>query len=288
MRAALLLLAACGDPISNRDLAADGEFLGALPSEARLGAPAVVRDFPLGDSALLGDAQGALAALDGLTVGARASTATLVATTPTERSDLLRAWEPVAAAAEIDGETRLWWITADIVRADADADLEWEIRASAGKDGEYAVVGEGRHDPAGAGTFAWDAAAFARILDLPVDHDALEGVYDDFGADDGGRDVAVTGSRGGIPAGTWALVTTAAFAWSGTFAVTADGEALPGFALAYGIAGVGGRLAGEVVRGEEPVAWEACWNAAGDDVYLDGDAGVARVGVPGNCAVDPL
>ncbi len=286
MRAALLLLAACGDPISNRDLVADGEFLGALPSEARIGTPADLVNFRLGTSTSLGDAQTAMAVLDLLTAGARASTEALIAATPTERSDVLRAWEPIPAAAEIDGDTRLWWITAELVRADADADLEWTIRAADAKDGEYALVGEGRHDPAGTGTIEWDAGALGAIVGAPASYDTLSVAYDDTGADDGGRDVTIIGSRGGIPADTWALVTTAAFAWTGGFTVTDDAEPAPGYALVYAIAGVGGRAEGEVTRDDATVAWEACWNAAGDEVYFAGDAGVTQVGVPGNCALD--
>ena len=286
MRSALLLLAACGDPISNRVLAADGEFRGARPSDARLESPAALRDSRLGTSGTLGDAQAAMTLVDLLTLGARASTNALLATTPAQRSDVLRAWEPIPAAAEIGDDTLLWWITAELVRADADADLDWTIQASGTKDGEYALIGEGRHDPAGTGTIEWDVGALGALVGVPASYDAITVTYDDTGAEDGGRDVTITGFRGEIPAETWALVTTAAFAWTGVFTVTDDAEPAPGYALAYAIAGVGGRAAGEITRVDQTTAWEACWDPAGDEVYFAGDADVTQVGVPGNCVLD--
>jgi hypothetical protein len=277
-----LVLLGCGAPISNAVFYEDAAFLAVLPSAHELHAPVAFATAPDGSCDLLLGGVDAAAALDAAVGPAAASGDALRAEPADERSDVHRRWDPVTVAATVPDGVAVWWITAEIVRPQGGA-TSFTMDAATDADGDYAPIGSGSMSSDGAVTLAWDLAVAGELVGTDATG-TLEASWTDITDAERQVDVQVVDGDG-LPTGpAWSLVGTDGFAWSGFFTVTDDGAQLPGWTLAVQTE-AGGRTRGQVWRDAEPLAFEACWDGDGKQIWLDGDAGIAADGDEAGCAV---
>ncbi|MFT4628551.1 MAG: hypothetical protein ACI8PZ_007247 [Myxococcota bacterium] len=277
-----MLLAACGAPITNGPLVEEALFIDALPTDARMGVPDLVRRARVGDSAVLEAAVVHAAEYEWLVATLIASGEALAAEPPADRATDRRHWDAVPAGTRIGADTLSWYVRGD-VRRPGDADLSFTLELALGEGGPWELIGGGRHDPGGYGEAAWDIDRLVALFDLdasgPIGELAL--AYDVSGS---ARALeAELPPIAGFPK-QYAASGDVAWSWTGWFAVEPDGDVLPGVGTvvqsAFGGRGVGVRYAGEEER-----PFEACWTADGDTVWLAG-AGLVEQGESRACAIE--
>lgn len=276
-------LLACGNPISNQQIYADELFLTALPTTDRLGPPSEVRTARVGTSALLASAVGEAASVNGLSLLIGASGEALRGATPDERSEALRRWNKVSTAVRIDPETTAtWWVRGEVVQPVGSEGLDWTVEASA--DGlDWQVVGTGLHAPEGLGTLTWEVGAHVALLGLDDEvpetmtldyRDATNKDLRELAIDDGSLELG----------GTWQVLGENLLIWFGNVTLIDGDDPRPGAAQVLHLPGVGGRGSGSLVTVEGEVPFDVCWDANGNDVYVEED-GTPALGFVGNCTV---
>ncbi len=273
-----LWLSGCSNPISNEVLNADEQFLAALPSNDRVGftAPFAGLQVDDDDDVVLLHGLEIAEELDVL-LGLMNGVADILRTsTPTTRTEENRDWDPRSVVAPDDAEADLWWVRASVVRAEAGADLLWNIEGATGPDGPWVEVGHGRHDPDGIGLLTWDFAATGEIVgaDLPG---ILEGDYDET---TGEREVDLTvfSTAGELPF-QFSLTGRNGFAWTGDFSITDDGMTWPGGAGMVLLDNGAGRSYGILELPDGSLEFESCWSSAGQTTFITGTS-VGEVTVP--------
>jgi hypothetical protein len=272
----LALLTGCApDPITNAVFYEDEAFLAALPSEEDLAVPDGLSEPPSGSSAVLASAASAADALDDVWAPFVAAAETLRAETPDRRSDTERGWDGVLVATTTDEGVDSWVIDCTIVRPDDGGPVTWEMT---------------RAESSGDERIAWasgEEGAFRLLLD---GGEALEVTWTPAAAghpEDRRVDAEVVGATGLPTDRAWGLYGAQGLAWSGRFAITEDGASWPGWAVAAHL-DTGGRATGEVWRDAETLAFETCWDAEGNDVWMSGDDDVPEIGASSACTVPDL
>lgn len=291
----LVLLAACGAPISNAPFLEEARFLGALPSRERLGPPANVFLAPSSDSSVLSAAKQAATEYDALVtlpilIGDR-----LRGVVPTQRTDIRRAWDPTELLLDPSGSLPVAassltaWIQGS-VEIPSSGDLVLELQLARDRDGPWTQVASGTYDGERAGTLSWDLAATATALELQptIPLAGLEVNFDDLGQDDlGDRQLDASYGHAASIAQLWVIVSDAVLGFSGLLQVTEDGALLPGGATVVHTA-YGGWGVGTVLTATGELAFETCWSEVGLTVYEDGDEGVRRSGDRSACVEGAL
>lgn len=275
----MILLFGCGSPISNQVFLDEASFVGALPSEARLHAPGNVLLAPDGDAEVLRVAKGEAARWDAWWRVAAATGEELRATPATERTEVVRRWDPLNVAARgVLGEPDVldWWAVAEVV-VPAGAAPTWTISIAATEDGPFVEVGSGETD-SGVGAIDWDLAGTAEALGITLDPlGTLAASFTDSdpnygGARSAGADYALDGFE--APFG---LVGEEVFVFTAPLAITTDGEAWLAFATVVHT-GDGGRAQGVVLEAGVERSFTSCWDGDGQLLYQAGEGSVIPAG----------
>jgi hypothetical protein len=279
VRRALLaigLLPGCaGGPITNAMFYEDEEFLAGLPSMEDLAVPAGLADAPAGSSDVLAAAAAAADEIDDLWGPFAASADTLRAEPPDRRGEMERGWDDVLVATTTDDGVKSWVIGCTIVRPEDGGPVTWEMTRAEGAGDEPIAWASG------------EEGAFRLLLD---GGEALEATWTPAAAghpEDRRVDAEVVGATGLPTDRAWGLYGAQGLAWSGRFAITEDGASWPGWAVAAHL-DTGGRATGEVWRDAETLAFETCWDAEGNDVWMTGDDDVPETGASTACTVPDL
>lgn len=291
----------CGAPISNQVFLEEALFLGALPTEARFGAPASVLLAPNGDAAVLKSAKQAASDWDDLWGLLIAAGDQLQRATPDESTDVVRRWSGVDVATRLLGDSTglpagvlTFAVSAEIVRPD-DGDVSWELGFAPTIDGPFTTAVSGTHtndELVGPhGVLDWDVTATVTALgaqpSAPLGIVSAEYIDHDDTIDYLRN---VTASRTLLPGlvESYALVGDETFGFAGQFLVSSDGADWTGGASVYH-GSFGGWGHGVALVDGAPLAFDACWDANGLAVWQGGDAGIAAFGDASRCPItDPL
>lgn len=279
--AGLVVLGGCGAPISNDVFYEDEAFLAPLPSEARLALPDALVGAEAGDCAVFAAALDAADSYTDVVAPIIAAGEALRVEPPDTRTESLRAWEAVTVAAETGAGAAFGWVSAEIVRPD-DGAATWTMSIAADAGGPWIEVAAGDGDTAAA-DFTWSLDASDPVFGLSIGGSAAVGWAGET-TDTQEVTVDLRAADAGTTVRSWATYGGLAFGWTGTFSVTDDGEALPGWAVALH-QGDGGRAEGAVVQNDGESRFVVCWDADGDVVYEGGDAGMNAGGDEGACVV---
>ena len=282
---ALLCLAGCANPITNRVFLADLEFIDALPTRQRHQPPKGIHDAAQGDAYLLPYAQTAAGDLGRITDTIINVSESLSASVPSERTITSRAWDPVAVVGD---EASLFWVKAQMVRPDANSDITWTIEASDKSGGGWELLGGGRHAPEGYGDFTWDLDLYTQLTDSDGEGE-VNITYDDYGLE-GAKTAtysigdALSGGEGMV----WVTGADVLIGWNGHFQITEDGNSWPGWAQAVQMP-EGGRAMGSLYTTNiDEVSFEECWTSDGFNQWISGDEGIPSQGNEGDCSVENL
>jgi hypothetical protein len=286
----LCVLSGCGNPISNAVLYEDEAFLAALPTDARLASPTDLRVARVGDSVLLGQAVGAAATLDDFMAPLAAIGEILRKTTPDDRAEVRRAWGPTAAAVTLNGELLNWWSQAELIRPLDTTTVQWTVEIAGSADGPWVVMASGEHDADGVGNLTYEIGEFVTLLQAQVPGTEQE-LPDRFhletiDAGDARARELVVEEPGALALGAaWHVAAESTMAWFDDFELTEDGLAWPGTGQAHHQPDVGGRAFGALFTADGELLFEVCWDANGDDTYVQGD-GFPEHGVVSDCLVE--
>jgi hypothetical protein len=296
--AGLSVLGACADPISNQVFLDEALFLGALPSEARFGAPQQVLVAPNGDASVLRAAKVSAAGWDGWWALPIAAGDQLRVTVPDERTDVKRRWEAVNVATRL-GAASLgfdvddvieFWVQAEILQPDG-GDVEWTMAVALSEDGPWTGVGSGL-DRGGAGEVSWDLSATVGALEVePTEPPGLlTADYTDVDPDFGDQRTvdATLAPFPGIALPFYAA-SDSFFAFTANLSVTDDGAPWPGGAMVLHTA-EGGRAEGVVLQtidGDEAErTFASCWDGSGTLLWQTGDPGISALGDASACTIE--
>lgn len=269
-------------------LNADEQFLAALPSNDRVGftEPFAGLSIDDDDDLVLQHGLQIASELDALISLMTGVSDILRTSTPTTRTETNRDWEARSVVAPDDAEADLWWVRASIVRASREADLLWTVEAATGPDGPWVEVGFGRHDPDGVGTLTWDFDATGSVIGSE-----LPGILDiDYDETTEEREVEliVTPTDGGLPF-AFGLTGRNAFAWTGDFTLTDDGQTWPGGAVIVLLDTGAGRSSGLLELPDGSVDFESCWSSGGQTTWATattvGDVTIPAEGTESACLV---
>jgi hypothetical protein len=298
-----LLIAACGDPISNARLYEEARFLRALPSEVRFEAPSTVLLAPNGDAQVLAAAKRAAATWDAWWAIAVAGGDRLRETEADEDSELTRRWEAVEVATRkasgpmgFPDEPLALWVQAEIVLVD-DEEASWTMGVALAADGPWTGVGSGV-DRDGEGEVTWDLSATSRSLGgeppLPLGL-AMASYTDPWGRQDGLRSVEALVSPLPETAYTFSLLGDQWFTFVGQVAVTEDGAEWPAQVSvvhqeeggrAAGVVAVPDESAGTTTGASVLLEFRSCWDGDGRLIWQGGDEGIAGSGAESGCTVE--
>lgn len=278
------LVAGCGDPISNQLLYEDELFLAALPSIDRLAPPADVRIARVGTSALLASAVAQAATLETLAYVVGVTGEALRGQPPDERSDAVRAWDPVSTAIRLDEDSPsvVFWVRGEVAEPAGRGDLDWTIEVAPAREGPWVVAGRGAHEGL-SGSFTWEIADHAALLapgEETPDHFAI--AYTD---PEPGRPRSLMVDDEDLEfGGTWDVAGEQLLTWIGPVALTPGSAGAPGAAQILHDPELGGRGTGVVVTVDGELPFDACWDANGNDVWVSG-GGAPTAGDASRCEI---
>lgn len=285
---ALLVLAGCGSPISNAPFTEEAEFLAVLPDAETWRAPLDVALAPVGDDDVLRAAKASAAAWDGFAEGPVTIGAALRAREPDERTDEARRWRDVEVVARYTGaalgaaEPRRVWVDAEVVRL-VDGTFRATVAAGATDGGPRTEVGLGER-AGSTTTAAWDLDALFAALGA----DAAPGPLTvDLVRDEEAGTRTLDGAVGDGPAASgWSVRDDDELSFEAELAITSDGATWPADVAVAVRGGDGGRAEGVLSTGGGETAFTACWDGAGDTVFLGGADGITPVGDRAACPAD--
>ena len=282
----IVLLAACGDPLSNAALLEDDAFLAVLPTSDRLFAPGDLLAAPSGievDPALRAavDAAYGLAPVLVLVTG---SGDALRATTPDVREAGLRQWFEVPAVGLFDGVLTSWWVNATVA-GDPDAALAWSIDGAPDREAPYALLGAGSAE-AGVANAYWDLAGSGATLDVgPLTGVVAIGWWEQSPGLPVTSVSYYSAPYDAVPLARWVAWGDSGVAIQGWLAVTEDGATWPGqLAVAHGA--TGGRALGVVDTDAGELIIERCWGPTGVTTWSD--EGGVETGDPSTCVLSDV
>lgn len=288
----LLLLSACGDPISNQVLYEDELFLSALPSAERVAPPSEVRLARVGTSAILESAVGEAAAIEGIGTILGGAGDALRDQVPDERTDSVRRWTtPISTAVKITTEqgeqTVIYLVRGDIVQPAGANVLDWTIEAAVEGTNTWIPIATGTHsrndNEIGQGELTWqiaDHAAIIEAVDEVPDHLAI--TYFD-GSETKPRELSIDDETLEL-GGTWQVGGDNLLIWLGAMTLVTGEAPVVGGVQVFHIADTGGRATGTWITattGEEE--FDICWDANGNDRYVSG-VGLPTVGNDADCS----
>lgn len=269
-----LLLTGCYDsPVSNSVFLEDAIFLAALPSEERLLPPPQIADAELGDAVLLRTAVDAERQYLELMAPVMESAMQLRRSTPMDRSEVHRTWQPVPVVV-ISPTPRTWWVRATIL-APADDAISWTIDVAPGQDGPWTGAGSGWHDGLNGG-FSWDRRSLGDSGLLNIDY-ALDASW--------GRDVYIEYNSFGVAgeAPLWGLHGDDVMSFTDErLELTGDGDSWPSASVVY-VGPDGGRADGHLWQDGEQQVYTECWDGEGDRTYIGGDSAIENSGSASAC-----
>lgn len=290
------LAAGCGAPFTNEPFLQEAAFLGALPSEGRIGAPPQVVLAPNGDSPLLAEAKQSAAWWDGCWGVAFATRDAVEQQAADERTDGVRRWEGVevsthrnlAPLGQPAGDTITFWAAVEVIET-VEGSYDWTLSVAADPSGPYVELGAGVDEQrAGLSTFDVAAAAEALGLTPPEPLGVMTVEYDDASAAyDEQPWVSATWAVDDAPELVFGRVGDGVFGFTTWVELTSDGSEWPAYFTAIHTDD-GGRAEGTVYRLAEELDAAGCWDASGNGTWLGGDDAIAGSGDPNRCAVGPF
>ena len=286
----ILLLAACGGPITNAPFVEEPQFLDALLSADEVALPVHLEAVsPADDIApLLAQTLNSASTLrDFLALPVEICTS-LREAGPTGRTSRRRSFEPTPVTVPIatgttDGQRlETMWLQADVLRI-ADGQFEVRVDVAEAETASFQTVGTAFVDGPVA-TWRWELDAVVDVLELDVGAslETLQLSIDPEGGETGRRVEVVYGPSPGFQS-FWVLDGDQWFAFNDRFAVTDDDLTWPGqLGVVHGP--LGGVAAGEVDVAGERLGYTACWDAQGTGIWQGGtDPRIRSVGDPGGC-----
>lgn len=281
-RIPVLCLVACNNPLSNDIFYADDAFLDALPDTDRIGFSQPLTRYPRqGTDPVLRAMATEAEHLDPSITLLIGVTNILVNSRPSDRGDNYRHWDARAVSTPAGSTRELWFLRADIARSSAESDFTWQIEGAPEEGGPWQVVGSGRHDPDGAGSFSWDLAGTAALVGSPV-IGTLDAVYTGTHAD---RETEFDIQASALSTRSYAFVGANVFAWVGEVQLPEQRVEGAGMVFAQPDGSGRGQLT-VYLDGAEQVQ-EGCWGINGETRYAAGSLTEA-VGQPSNCTVDDV
>lgn len=267
-----VVLAGCGEPISNAWFFTGDEITAALPSGSRLTPP--VAFLSAGDvpDPVFASAIRTAVDLDDVLVIPASAGEVLASTTPDTLSDDERIWDPLVMAFSDEGSVVTAWIAGSVV-SPVNGNPQWTMQGASSSSGAFTTLGSGHHEPEAAqGSFEWSVSLASLLLGRDTEGTIAVDYTDE------PRRVVVEG-LGLEPA----AFTDHEITWSDNLELTEDSLQWPVYATAWHVETEGGGASGVVTTDATTLAFTSCWDAAGNTVYLGGDEGVLQLGAASAC-----
>jgi len=282
-----LLLLACRSPISNLPFEEEAAFLSALPAATTWSSPRELVLAPLGDDPVLRAAKEAAGRWDAWVEGPVTLGEALRSREPDVRTDVARRWERLEVVANYTGaalggeEPRRLWLEAEVVRLE-DGSFQSSIAAAPDEASPAAEVSVLERDE-DASIGGWNLDALFAAFEVDEAPGPMNVILYESGLFEGAR--RLQGSVGAGPgAETWFHTDLDRLGFSADLALTTDDLSWPATVESVVVPEAGGRAAGVVFRGTDELGFDACWDAAGDTVFVGGDEGIRRQGDATACA----
>jgi hypothetical protein len=267
-----LLLAGCGDPISNALFYEDADFLAALPGRDRLAAPEILLISTVGNSTIhaLGveQAQGIATLLDPLALTGDQ----LRTTSPSVRTDDFRSW---AATPIVREDGAQWWARAEINRP-SEGPFTWNIDYAQEREGPWLETALGQQEAPNTGVFQY-----------LVDNDGTERTFQSrYGVDvDGISSLELSLGLGPFAGDLyWAISGDGSITWTGRFDIGDRDDVLGAAQVAQTL--IGGRAEGFALN-DQTLFFAECWDVTGRVVWSF-DSVLGETGRAESCALGDL